>query len=76
MRADIMMKKATLQGRNLTSRKRSQQVFVDGSNKFGQGSKVIITLFSYINFAEKLIQKLFFCEGGIVENSIFDPPLS
>ena len=65
MRADMTMKRATLQGRNLTRRKRSQQVFVDGSNKFGQRSKVNITLFSYINFVEKLIEMLFFCEGGV-----------
>ena len=58
------MKRAILQGRNLTSRKRSQKVFVDGSNKFVQRLKVIITLL-YINFVEKFIEKLFFSEGGI-----------
>ena len=72
MRADITMKRATLQERNLTSTKRSHKVFVDGSNKFGQRSKVIITLFSCIDSLEKLIQKSFFCEGVFVENSIFD----
>ena len=45
MRANITMKKATLQGRNQTRMERSKQVFVDGSNKFGQRSKVIIKLF-------------------------------
>ena len=65
MRANITMKRAILQGKNLTRRKRSQQVFVDGSNKFGQRSKVIIILFSYINIVEKLNEKLCFCEEGV-----------